>query len=143
MRCLGVIFSLMLLSGVVFSGVVRGEDKEEGVAKQNVVFETNQGVIEIKLFDDVAPKACENFRGLAKKGYYDGTIFHRVIPGFMVQGGDPTGTGRGGESLWGADFADEVSPAVQFDRKGFSPWPIADPLRTAANFLLPSRRPSG
>jgi peptidylprolyl isomerase len=126
----------MLLSGVVFSGVVRGEDKEEGVAKQNVVFETNQGVIEIKLFDDVAPKACENFRGLAKKGYYDGTIFHRVIPGFMVQGGDPTGTGRGGESLWGADFADEVSPAVQFDRKGLLAMANRGPATNGSQFFI-------
>ncbi|NLE64349.1 MAG: peptidylprolyl isomerase, partial [Elusimicrobia bacterium] len=56
---------------------------------QNVVFETSQGEVEFSFFDDVAPKACENFRGLVKKGYYDGIIFHRVIEGFMIQGGDP------------------------------------------------------
>ena len=66
---------------------------------QTVVLETSQGTIECKLFCDVAPKACENFIGLVKKGYYDGTVFHRVIPGFMIQGGDPTATGRGGESF--------------------------------------------
>jgi len=83
-----------------------------------VILETNQGNIEIKLMPDAAPKACENFSGLAQKKYYDGLIFHRVIKGFMIQGGDPTGTGCGGESLWGSAFADETSPAVRFDRKG-------------------------
>jgi len=83
-----------------------------------VVFETNQGNIELKLFDDIAPKTCENFIGLVEKGYYDGIIFHRVIKDFMIQGGDPTGTGMGGESLWGGKFKDEVTPDVKFDRKG-------------------------
>jgi peptidylprolyl isomerase len=64
------------------------------------ILETSEGNIELKLFTDVAPKACENFIGLADKGYYDGVIFHRVIKGFMIQGGDPTGTGAGGESIF-------------------------------------------
>ena len=83
-----------------------------------VVLETNQGNVELKLFSDVAPKAVENFVGLVNKGYYDGIIFHRVIKNFMIQGGDPTGTGRGGESIWGKAFADEFNPKVTFDRKG-------------------------
>jgi len=136
MRRLSVVFSVMLLSGVVFSGLVRGADKEDSVIKQNVVFETNQGVIEFKLFDDVAPKACENFRGLVKKGYYDGIIFHRVIAGFMIQGGDPTGTGRGGESLWGEDFEDEFSPAVQFDRKGLLAMANRGPATNSSQFFI-------
>ncbi|MFA5145323.1 MAG: peptidylprolyl isomerase [Candidatus Omnitrophota bacterium] len=82
------------------------------------VLETNQGIIEIKLMPEAAPKACENFIGLIEKGYYNGLIFHRVIKGFMIQGGDPTGTGMGGESLWGAPFADEISSAVKFDKPG-------------------------
>ncbi|HVU39382.1 MAG TPA: peptidylprolyl isomerase, partial [Opitutales bacterium] len=61
-----------------------------------VTLQTNQGVIKLRLFPDIAPKACDNFVGLIKKGYYNGTIFHRVIPDFMIQGGDPTGTGAGG-----------------------------------------------
>ena len=77
-----------------------------------VVFETNQGTIEIKLMPDVAPKACENFVGLIEKKYYDGIIFHRVIKNFMIQGGDPTGTGRGGSSFWGRPFEDEFSNNV-------------------------------
>ena len=71
-----------------------------------VELQTNQGNIQITLFAEQAPKTVENFVGLVKKGYYDGIIFHRVIPQFMVQGGDPTGTGMGGESLWGGKFED-------------------------------------
>ena len=61
-----------------------------------VTIETNQGVIKVELFPDVAPNTVHNFISLVKKGFYDGTIFHRVIPGFMIQGGDPDGTGMGG-----------------------------------------------
>src|SRR5699024_4522905 len=70
---------------------------------------TNHGEIVIQLFPEQAPKTVENFVGLAKKGYYDGVIFHRVINDFMIQGGDPTGIGMGGESIWGAPFEDEFS----------------------------------
>lgn len=69
--------------------------------------ETNKGNIRILLFPEAAPKAVENFIALANKDYYNGVIFHRVIPGFMIQGGDPTGTGRGGESSFGSSFEDE------------------------------------
>ncbi len=68
---------------------------------------TTHGDIFARLFPEFAPKTVENFLGLAKKGYYDGIIFHRVISDFMIQTGDPTGTGSGGESLWGGSFADE------------------------------------
>jgi peptidyl-prolyl cis-trans isomerase B (cyclophilin B) len=78
--------------------------------EQIVVMETSKGTIKIRLFPEYAPKAVENFIGLIDKGYYDGLIFHRVIPDFMIQGGDPTGTGRGGESVWGGKFEDEFSP---------------------------------
>ena len=72
-----------------------------------VKIETNKGDITIELFADDAPKTAENFVTLAQKGFYDGVIFHRVIKGFMIQGGDPTGTGRGGP---GYQFADELNP---------------------------------
>jgi len=68
--------------------------------------ETNKGTIELELFDDDAPKTVENFKKLAGDGFYDGVIFHRVIPDFMIQGGDPTGTGRGGP---GYQFEDEFN----------------------------------
>ncbi len=77
---------------------------------------TNQGTIKLKLFPKEAPLATENFVKLAKKGYYDGVTFHRVIKGFMIQGGDPTGTGRGGKSIWGKEFKNEYAPNLVFDR---------------------------
>lgn len=83
-----------------------------------VVFETTQGKIVFALKPEIAPKACENFTGLVKKGYYDGIVFHRVIKNFMIQGGDPTGTGRGGESIYGKAFEDEFKPNVTFDKAG-------------------------
>src|SRR5215813_7876688 len=112
------VLSLVVVLMLVVPGLSRAQEKENSVANQTVVLETNQGNIELKLYPDIAPKACENFIGLIKKGYYNGLIFHRVIKDFMIQGGDPTGTGRGGESLWGTDFEDEVTPSVQFDKPG-------------------------
>ena len=70
---------------------------------------TNKGDMKFNLLSDAAPKAVENFVTHAKNGYYDGLIFHRVIKDFMIQGGDPTGTGCGGESIWGKPFEDEFS----------------------------------
>lgn len=73
------------------------------------VLSTNMGDIKIRLFPDAAPKAVENFKTHIKDGYYDGLTFHRVIDGFMIQGGDPEGNGTGGESIWGEDFEDEFN----------------------------------
>ena len=83
-----------------------------------VVLETNQGDITLELYPKVAPKAVKNFLELSKKGYYDGLIFHRVIKSFMIQGGDPTGTGRGGESIYGGVFENEYAPNLVFDKPG-------------------------
>ncbi len=73
------------------------------------IFKTNMGEIKVKLFPEFAPKTVENFTTHAKNGYYDGLIFHRVIKEFMIQGGDPTGTGAGGQSIWGRSFPDEFT----------------------------------
>ncbi len=73
-------------------------------------FVTNMGEFTVRLFPEAAPKAVENFVTHAEEGYYDGVIFHRVIEDFMIQGGDPTGTGSGGESIWGEEFEDEPVP---------------------------------
>ena len=74
------------------------------------VIDTNMGVMKMRLFPNAAPKTVENFTTLAKQGYYNGQIFHRVINDFMIQGGDPTGTGTGGENIWGTDgFEDEFN----------------------------------
>ncbi len=105
-------------------------------ASQIVVFETTQGEIEIQLFPDLAPKTCENFVGLIEKGYYDGLIFHRIIKSFMIQGGDPTGTGRGGESIWGGKFKDEVTPAIKFDRKGLLAMANSGPNTNGSQFFI-------
>src|SRR5699024_10763515 len=71
------------------------------------IITTNLGTIKVKFFPEVAPKAVENFKTHAKNGYYNGVVFHRIIPDFMIQGGDPQGTGMGGESIWGTPFEDE------------------------------------
>lgn len=71
------------------------------------IIRTNYGDIKVRLFPEVAPKAVENFKTHSKNGYYDGVTFHRVMNEFMIQGGDPDGTGRGGESIWGSSFEDE------------------------------------
>ncbi|MFH0739006.1 MAG: peptidylprolyl isomerase [Candidatus Omnitrophota bacterium] len=106
----------VILLGLFFINAVYA--REQKVADNIVVLETNQGIIEIKLLAQVAPRACENFSTLITKGYYNGVIFHRVIRGFMIQGGDPTGTGSGGESCWGSPFEDEVNKEIKFDRQG-------------------------
>jgi cyclophilin family peptidyl-prolyl cis-trans isomerase len=80
---------------------------------------TDKGVIEIELLPNAAPKAVENFRLLAEHGYYDGVTFHRIISGFMIQGGDPNGDGTGGESAWGGKFADELQPDSELYKRGY------------------------
>jgi len=106
------------------------------MAATTVVLETNQGNIELKLRDDIAPKTCENFTKLVQKGYYNGLIFHRVIKGFMIQGGDPTGTGMGGESIWGKPFEDEVTPVLKFDSAGILAMANAGPNTNGSQFFI-------
>jgi len=101
-----------------------------------VVLETNQGNIEIKLKEDIAPKTCENFTKLVQKGYYNGLIFHRVIKDFMIQGGDPLGNGTGGESIWGKPFEDEVTPVLKFDGPGILAMANAGPNTNGSQFFI-------
>lgn len=107
-----------------------------GMGNNIVVLETNQGKIEIKLMPEAAPKACENFTKLAEKGYFDGLIFHRVIKGFMIQGGDPAGTGAGGNSIWGDSFEDEVSPSVKFEKAGLLAMANSGPDTNGSQFFI-------
>ncbi len=86
---------------------------------RTAAIQTNKGTIRVELFESDAPKTTENFITLAGKGYYDGVIFHRVIKGFMIQGGDPTGTGRGGESAWGGKFNDEIDVSSAVYQRGY------------------------
>jgi len=129
---------LVLLLVFSFNSVIFAQTREGDFMSDStvVVFETTQGNIEIKLFKDIAPKACENMIGLIKKGYYNGIIFHRVIKNFMIQGGDPTGTGRGGESIWGASFEDEFSNDLKFDRPGLLAMANAGPGTNGSQFFI-------
>jgi peptidylprolyl isomerase len=98
------------------------EDAQKKAAmkeKSLIAIQTNQGVIEVRLFPEIAPLACENFIGLVEKGFYNGIIFHRVIKDFMIQAGDPTGTGGGGDTIWnGKPFANETTQKAIFDKPG-------------------------
>ena len=100
------------------------------------VVETTQGTIEIELRADLAPKTVENFVTHSKNGYYNGLIFHRIIKGFMLQGGDPTGTGRGGESIWGGKFKDEFSPKALFDKPGILAMANSGPNSNGSQFFI-------
>lgn len=107
------------------------------MAKDTIVcLETNQGTIEIKLFMEIAPLACQNFVTLANNHYYDGTIFHRVIKGFMIQGGDPSKTGAGGESSFGKPFADECKAEIAFTKKGILAMANRGPNTNGSQFFI-------
>ncbi len=129
---------LMVLLSIVSSGcaVSKTAKKEDVMQESIVVFETNQGNIEFKLMPVAAPKTCENFVGLVEKGYYEGLIFHRVIKGFMIQGGDPTGTGTGGDSLWGKPFEDEFTSDVTFSKGGILAMANAGPNTNGSQFFI-------
>jgi cyclophilin family peptidyl-prolyl cis-trans isomerase len=85
----------------------------------HAIIETDKGAIAIEFFPADAPKAVENFRLLAEHGYYDGLTFHRIVRGFMIQGGDPAGDGSGGQSAWGGTFADEINAGSPLYRGGY------------------------
>ena len=89
------------------------------MANRTAVIQTNKGTVKVELLESDAPKTTDNFIRLAEKGYYDGIIFHRVIKNFMIQGGDPTGTGRGGESADGGKFNDEINSQSQVYKTGY------------------------
>ena len=102
---------------------------------------TNLGEIKIQLFEKQAPKTVNNFVQLAEKGYYDGVIFHRVIPDFMIQGGDPSGTGRGGKSIYGKAFEDEFSDQL-FNFTGALSMANAGPNTNGSQFFIVSHVPA-
>ena len=102
----------------------------------NILLETTQGSIQFKLYDDIAPKTCENFTTHIKNGYYNGILFHRIIESFMIQSGDPTGTGRGGQSIWGKPFEDECARDVTFDRAGLLAMANAGPGTNGSQFFI-------
>lgn len=109
--------------------------KELGEKEIKATVKTNHGDITVKLFKEIAPNTVENFTTHARNGYYDGQIFHRVIKDFMVQGGDPTGTGMGGESIWGGSFEDEFSIEA-FNLKGALSMANAGPGTNGSQFFF-------
>jgi len=142
---------LALAIAIAFIGCQSSETVKEKTEEQTIsteeetqmpesmtvaVVNTNMGTIEIELFADKAPKTVENFVGLANKGYYDGIIFHRVIADFMIQGGDPTGTGRGGSSLWGTSFEDEFVKELRHETPGILSMANSGPNTNGSQFFI-------
>jgi len=121
---------LLLISAfILLTGAVYAKDTL-------VVLKTNQGKITLKMLPLIAPKAVENFTTHVKNGYYNGIAFHRVINKFMVQGGDPTETGRGGESIWGKNFQDEFSQSYTFDKPGILAMANSGPGTNGSQFFI-------
>lgn len=116
---------------------------DEWKAKEdfNVVLETTQGDLEIQLYPSVAPLAVANFVGHIEEDYYDGLTFHRVIDGFMIQGGDPRGNGTGGESIWGKNFPDEFSEELRFDEEGMLAMANSGPMTNGSQFFITTSNP--
>jgi len=100
------------------------------------VIQTTMGTIELELFADKAVKTAQNFVGLAETKYYNGIIFHRVINNFMIQGGDPAGTGSGGESIWGKPFEDEVKTGLKHSSEGILSMANAGPNTNGSQFFI-------
>ena len=106
------------------------------MANPKIELKTTLGSVTVELFENIAPKTCENFSTHVKNGYYNGLIFHRIIKEFMIQGGDPTGTGMGGKSIWGKPFEDEVTSKVTFDKKGLLAMANAGPGTNGSQFFI-------
>lgn len=114
--------------------------KDPVKGEEIAVLKTNHGVIKLRLFEEAAPKAVENFKTHIKNGYYDGVTFHRIIDEFMIQGGDPTGTGMGGESIWNKDFEDEFDMNFRNIRGALS-MANAGPNTNGSQFFIVQKGP--
>ena len=101
--------------------------------RPSALFETSMGDFKIELYNDLAPKTCRSFMDLAERNFFDGIIFHRVIDGFMIQGGDPTGTGRGGP---GYKIPDEFGPGLSHDSEGILSMANAGPNTGGSQFFI-------
>ncbi|KAI7872864.1 cyclophilin-like protein [Spinellus fusiger] len=101
-----------------------------------VTLETSMGHIQLELYWDHAPRTCNNFYELAKQGYYDGIIFHRIIADFMIQGGDPTGTGTGGVSIYGDTFEDEIDSRLKHTGAGILSMANSGPNTNRSQFFI-------
>jgi len=125
LRSLTLLAAGLLAAGLAGCGpsAGHGNPKVPAGAKSSgglhAVIETAQGAIEVELLAQDAPQAVENFRLLAEHGYYDGLTFHRIVNGFMIQGGDPAGNGTGGESAWGGAFPDNIKTDSALYQRGY------------------------
>ena len=133
--------TISLLTALIFNLIcwinpIQATEDTMSANRPIVEVETTLGTFEVALRPDIVPKASENFLKHAEEGYYNGIIFHRVIKNFMIQGGDPTGTGRGGKSIWGAPFEDEVTDAVKFDHVGILAMANAGPKTNGSQFFI-------
>ncbi|MDI1492671.1 MAG: Peptidyl-prolyl cis-trans isomerase-like 1 [Ramalina farinacea] len=102
----------------------------------DVVLDTTMGTITIELYNKHAPKTCQNFSTLASRGYYNNVLIHRIIPNFMIQTGDPTGTGRGGSSIFGDKFADEIHADLKHTGAGVLSMANAGPNTNGSQFFI-------
>ncbi|TPX31462.1 hypothetical protein SmJEL517_g05225 [Synchytrium microbalum] len=105
-------------------------------APKSVQLDTSTGPIVVELYWDHCPKTCQNFYELAKRGYYNGCKFHRIIADFMLQTGDPTGTGRGGQSIYGEKFADEIHPELKHTGAGILSMANSGPNTNGSQFFI-------
>ena len=113
-----------------------GMDDEDSKLGSSAVLRTTAGDVHVKLFPAETPRTIENFCGHARSGYYDNVIFHRVIPGFMIQTGDPLGDGTGGESIWGGEFEDEIRRDLRHDRPFTVSMANAGPGTNGSQFFI-------
>jgi len=130
----GVFLAFFSLTLINFTYTNEGQSMSDH--RPMAIIKTNRGMIEVQLFSDLAPKAVENFTKLAQEHYYDGTIFHRVIKNFMIQGGDPLGNGTGGQSIWGKPFKDEFSSSLTFDKGGYLAMANSGPNTNGSQFFI-------
>ncbi len=129
-------FAKYLFFVVIFCSLSIFANEKNSSLNPIVCIETTEGIIEIKLHPQIAPKTCENFMGLVQKNYYNEVIFHRVLKNFMIQTGDPTGTGSGGRSIWGKPFEDELKIDVKFDKTGLVAMANAGPNTNGSQFFI-------
>ncbi|KAI6028897.1 cyclophilin-like protein [Pisolithus orientalis] len=106
------------------------------MSQESVVLETSLGDVQLELYWDHAPRTCKNFAELVKRGYYNGVTFHRIVADFMIQGGDPTGTGRGGTSIYGQRFEDEIHPELRFTGAGILAMANSGPNTNGSQFFI-------
>lgn len=131
-----LLFVLVVILPLITIAQTKKEKKMDAPKNPHTVMETNMGTIEIELFEKETPKTVKNFVGLTEQGYYNGLIFHRVIDGFMLQGGDSTGTGAGGRSIYGAKFEDEFVPTLRHTEAGTLSMANRGPNTNSSQFFI-------